>query len=313
LGSPFSVLISLGRAGLRSVGITVGDSSSYVDPDASSDLLAAYFNRYDNPLVQDAVQMLGWRYNVYSGDWEKTGPEPGDQHSVDPIEQMIRQAELCVLGLPTVKPAESRHFGDDCNYLYTGVFDPAFYVRGGPAMASRRSGITTNVLAILAVVFALLAIISSRRAAQEAPRLVDWQTLQPGRTTQTELEAMLGKATEVEARDGLEWLRYPSGNVLLPNLFALQNRVLVMADIGLDRSGVTADELGRRYGAAEKITYSRFARGARAFIWAKHGVTLIADWDSGRPYRIRLYEPMLLDQFMRMWGTNLPDEDPYQK
>jgi hypothetical protein len=180
-------------------------------------------------------------------------------------------------------------------------------------MTSRRTGFTTTLLAILGVAFALAAILISRRSSQEAPRAVDWQVLNPGRTTRADLEALLGKPAEIELKDGLEWLRYPSGNLLLPNLFAIQNRVLVMADIGLDAAGVTANELGRRYGAPEKVAFSRFARGARAFIWARQGVTLIADWESGRPYRMRRYEPMPLDQFMRQWGTNLPDEDPYQK
>ncbi|MCX6033027.1 MAG: hypothetical protein NT169_27555 [Chloroflexi bacterium] len=304
--SLFSYVVGRGRVVLRSFGITVGDSSSYVDLDASSELLGAYSNRYDNPLVQDSALMMGWRYNVYTGDWEQIAPQAGTQHGVDPLEQMMLRAELCALGSSAVT-------AQDCKYLYTGVFDPSFYARGGPAMTSRRSGFATNLLAILAVAFALFAILVSRRSSQEAPRAVDWQILNPGRTTQTDLETLLGKPAEIELKDGLEWLRYPSGNPLLPNLFAIQNRVLVMADIGLDAHGATANELGRRYGAPEKVAYSRFARGARAFIWARQGVTLIADWESGRPYRIRRYEPMPLDQFMRQWGTNLPDEDPYQK
>ena len=304
--SLFSYLVGQGRVGLRSLGITLGDSSSYVDLDASADLLNAYPNRYDNPLVQDAVKTLGWRYNVYTGGWERIGPEPGSLQSVDPLEQMMRLAELCVLGSPAVKPR-------DCQYLYTGVFDPSFYVRGGPAMTSRRGGFAINLLAVVAVMSALVAVILSRRSAEQAPRAVDWQILNPGQTTRKELEKLLGKPMEAELQDGLEWLRYPSGNPLLPNLFALRDRMLVMADIGMPGDGTTANDLGRRYGAPEKVTYSRFVRGARAFIWARHGITLIADWESGRPYRIRRYEPMPLEQFMRQWGANLPEEDPYQR
>lgn len=139
-----------------------------------------------------------------------------------------------------------------------------------------------------------------------------WEQLSPGMSTKDEVISALGEPQAVEMSEEGEILEYPTQNEAMSNYVVVKDGVVQYTSmiVPADERESLAEAI-QKYGEPGKVTYSHFMHGAKTYVYATQGVTLIVNEGAGVVYEKQYYPPMSLDEYMRTWGKNLPLENPY--
>lgn len=183
----------------------------------------------------------------------------------------------------------------------------------------RRSVMKDVSSGVLFVSFALLMPLSSCRGEEEGTsrHAKSWRSIIPGQTTRQEVVQILGQPDEIQGSViGLEMYVYRGTSEDPPQLWNA---------VGFDSSGNVArlvsvpSPAGDDYlyadavadmGPPERVLFSYNGPGTRTYVFASHGVTLIA-YEQGRAISQLYYEPMSITDYMDSYGRHYPSEDPY--
>jgi len=139
-----------------------------------------------------------------------------------------------------------------------------------------------------------------------------WEQLSPGMSTKEDVINKLGEPQTVEISEDGEILEYPTQNESMPNYVVMKGGVVQYTTMFLPaEERECLAEIVQKYGEPEKITYSSFMRGAKTYVYATQGITLIVNKKTGVVYEKESYTPMSLDEYMRTLGKNLPLDNPY--
>lgn len=138
-----------------------------------------------------------------------------------------------------------------------------------------------------------------------------WRGIIPGKTTKEEVISILGQPEEAREYMGLEYYTYPTERPAFRNGIGFKQGIVQLMFVNvLVEDAPLISAASKKYGKPDEVTYSYFGRLARAYIFARHGVTLIA-YEDGLVIAEMYYVPMAIEEFMNQYGKDFPMKNPY--
>jgi len=140
-----------------------------------------------------------------------------------------------------------------------------------------------------------------------------WRGVIPGVSSRADAIKLLGQPARM-VKNSWETLEYPSGIEGLPNGVRVEKGVVTVVGLVVTSiQKVVLNEFVTQLGPAWRITFSRFLDGAKTYVFATDGVTVVADGETGRVYLVQLYTPMSIEAYMSTLGRDLPLTNPFIK
>ncbi|MCX6053413.1 MAG: hypothetical protein NTZ74_00575 [Chloroflexi bacterium] len=136
----------------------------------------------------------------------------------------------------------------------------------------------------------------------------------PGKTTRTEVIALLGEPLASEPDGDFETLLYASPFPRQYNSITIQNQVVVLLSEVLDEgNSLSLSAILAEYGKPAQKTYSHYLQGSKTYIYPDRGQAIIASAEVDAVFIQQCFVPMALEEYMNSWGKSLPAEDPFTK
>lgn len=137
-----------------------------------------------------------------------------------------------------------------------------------------------------------------------------------GITTNDEVINLLGSPVRQFHDDSYDmdvWL-YPSDNGLIPNAVFLQNDLVqyLSGKFGEEHE-LTLTSLVEKLGEPSQKMYSNYAEGTMMYIYPDLGAGYLVNEKNQGVLFEYLFVPMMMDEYLRLWGKDLSLEDPYTR
>lgn len=170
------------------------------------------------------------------------------------------------------------------------------------------------VIIIVSTVFLILPcfLLAGCGGAPKRQQPESWRGIVPGQSKSADVVSILGEPVNRETLEAYEIYSYQSQDEMSSHQVALKDDIVQMIGvITSPEENYTLETALSQYGEPEKVTYSYLMQGAMTYIFANHGVTIVALEEGGAVLQKHYYIPMSLDAYMASWGKKLPLEYPY--
>lgn len=134
----------------------------------------------------------------------------------------------------------------------------------------------------------------------------NWQNLFPGLTSKKELEDKFGPPIKKEDSPTQEIYYYSSEKENWPNQIFVSKEEEKIELIKEYFPKEKYEQFLKNYGSSEKEMYnSYFQAGFSVFVFAKNGVAIVANQNSGLVLEVWYFPPTDLSTFLSHWGKDL--------
>ncbi len=133
----------------------------------------------------------------------------------------------------------------------------------------------------------------------------------PGRTSRAELVAARGEPASALSDSGVETLAYPSAIHGQYDSYLIEQDRVILIGIMLDSREISLSQLQSELGEPEKVTFSYYMMGALTYLYPRQGLAFIVLPEGDLVFYRECTPPMPLEEYLTLWGRDLPLEDPF--
>ncbi len=136
----------------------------------------------------------------------------------------------------------------------------------------------------------------------------------PGKTTKAEVTALLGDPAAIQQDGGHEALQYASSLRGQYNTVYFQNQVVDWVSLVLaEDNPLTWSAVKTQYGEPAHTAYSDYLQGSQIYAFPEQGLNFTADDKLDIVFIQECFVPMSLEDYMKVYGDFLLQNDPFRK
>jgi len=271
-------------------------------------------NAYENPLVQDYMDIAGWEIDASTAyTFQGFAPSinlvgegylnaPTFYSKLNPLDDMADSAMLYVTNPDYLRERSPERY----NWIRDNLFDGREYT--SPQGNNNFFDQFVEKISLVLPKFRALA-----QTTQFPTPLEKLENIKPNMSRE---EVLNNLSSPVKERSILEYtfLSYPSSNPQIAHVIVLKNNRVVFIDIYKGKENPEKlSEYIERFGEPEKTTFSYFAQGAKVLIFTRQGIALIVLGDSEYVAKKQIFSPVSIEKFLSTLGKNLPLSDPFDQ